>query len=74
MFTDIVEDDVVSVYVDVDSVCLKGSLPPYQFNRIHLGNGVAKFSRQKVYSGSENQKLGYFIKSNSSAYAEERLM
>ena len=47
--------DAVSLYVDMDSVCLRGALPPYTFKSLHLGNGVAKYSRQEVYS--ENAQL-----------------
>ena len=45
----------MSLYVDVDSVCLRGALPPYTFKSLHIGNGVAKYSRQDVYS--ENAQL-----------------
>lgn len=49
---DINEGDTVSLYVDIDSVCLRGSLPPYTFNRMYIGNGIAKYGRVAVYCGS----------------------
>ncbi|KAF6021408.1 NSUN6 [Bugula neritina] len=52
MSPSICRGDKVSLYVDLSSTCLRGSLPPYEFKKVYLGNGTSHFNRHEVFSSS----------------------
>ena len=46
---DMQQDDVVSVYSDIDGQCRKGLVKAYTGKTVFLGNGVVKASRNDIF-------------------------
>lgn len=47
------ENELVSVFADVEGACRKGLVKPFTGRKILVGNGVARFSRDQIFTGSK---------------------
>ena len=47
--------DTVSVVCDLDGKCLRGSTE-YNGQILHVGNGIARFSRQNLFGSNPNTR------------------
>jgi len=45
--------DTVSVFCDLDGKCLKGYAGTYTGNKLHVGNGIAQFSRSDLFNTND---------------------
>nr|XP_039262285.1 tRNA (cytosine(72)-C(5))-methyltransferase NSUN6-like [Styela clava] len=59
--------DKVSVHVDLEGKCLKGSLK-YEGMKYFVGNGIAEFGRQQLFSSSSLNIQGIGIRMNEPIY------
>eukprot|EP00058_Branchiostoma_floridae_P014033 XP_002599521.1 hypothetical protein BRAFLDRAFT_80967 [Branchiostoma floridae] len=65
---DVQAGDQVSVYVDVEGKCLRGFQKPYSGPRVFVGNGVARMSRDDIFSVAQEQLSGIGVEMTSPLY------
>ncbi|CAH1238735.1 NSUN6 [Branchiostoma lanceolatum] len=65
---DVQAGDQVSVYVDVAGKCLRGFQKSYDGPRVFVGNGVARMSRDDIFSVAQEELSGIGVEMTSPLY------
>ncbi|XP_064648032.1 tRNA (cytosine(72)-C(5))-methyltransferase NSUN6-like [Lineus longissimus] len=62
------ENDMVSVFADIDGQCRKGLMTQFQGRKLFVGNGKAMLSRKKLFHGRDVQVSGLAIRMTCALY------
>lgn len=65
--------ELISVYVDLEGKCKKGTVELYKGKKEFIGNGICQFSRNGIFQGKNAPKSGVAIKMVEMEYCHPSL-